>query len=295
MNTPPLRPTTLNVWLRLARLSNAPTLLTNVMAGTALALTAHQLMRPLPVLALSGALLFFYAAGMLLNDYCDREFDAANRPERPIPRGETTARRVLQAAVILSIAGLGALAAFGWRPLAGGGLLLALIIVYDRWHKNNPWAPLLMGLCRWMVYSIPMLAIVATPHREGWLTAAVPGAYVVGLTLLARHETRNHPPPRLAGLVILAASAAFWAILPGLNLQWFPIALGLLSTAWTLHSLCLAFRAPHRIGPAIGALLAGICLLDAWLLAAHGHATAATIALLAFVTTRRWQAHIAPS
>ncbi len=43
-------------------------------------------------LALTGASVCIYWAGMALNDYADRHLDAIERPERPIPSGRISLR-----------------------------------------------------------------------------------------------------------------------------------------------------------------------------------------------------------
>ena len=58
---------------------------------------------------------FLYSGGMALNDYADRDLDAVERPERPIPSGRVPARRALGIAAALMAAGLGLAAAGGGR------------------------------------------------------------------------------------------------------------------------------------------------------------------------------------
>ena len=74
----------LETLLKLGRVSNLPTVWTNVLAGTVLAGGA-------PLSAATGivvlAMSMFYIGGMFLNDYCDRTIDALERPRRPIPAG----------------------------------------------------------------------------------------------------------------------------------------------------------------------------------------------------------------
>ena len=72
----------LQTLLKLGRVSNLPTVWTNVLAGTVLAAGTTQGWRTgLVVLAMS----LFYIGGMYLNDYFDRAIDARERPQRPIP------------------------------------------------------------------------------------------------------------------------------------------------------------------------------------------------------------------
>src|SRR5262245_4430850 len=79
------------VYLQLGRVSNLPTVWTNVLAGT--------LLTGVPVDAgVLGVLLvslsLFYVGGMYLNDAFDRHIDARERPERPIPSGRASVQEV---------------------------------------------------------------------------------------------------------------------------------------------------------------------------------------------------------
>ncbi|MFD0431164.1 UbiA family prenyltransferase [Streptomyces zhihengii] len=84
--------------------------------GDALAGAAAVGARPGRGTALAvGASLCLYEAGMALNDWADREEDAAERPHRPVPSGRIAPRHALVAAGVLTAAGL-TLAARAGRP-----------------------------------------------------------------------------------------------------------------------------------------------------------------------------------
>ncbi|WP_234588919.1 UbiA family prenyltransferase, partial [Micromonospora sp. MH99] len=57
--------------------------------------------------ALAGASVLLYWAGMAANDWADRELDAVERPERPIPSGRVTPTAALGLAAGLTAAGVG--------------------------------------------------------------------------------------------------------------------------------------------------------------------------------------------
>ena len=139
-----------------------PTVWTNVLAGIVLGGGAAD---PVTALRLVVALSLFYVGGMFLNDAFDREVDARERPERPIPSGAISAAEVF--AVGFSLLGVGLLglttnAALRAEPplpsVASGAALAALIVLYDVWHKRNPLSPVVMGLCRGAVYTTAGLA-----------------------------------------------------------------------------------------------------------------------------------------
>ncbi|MFQ3294724.1 MAG: geranylgeranylglycerol-phosphate geranylgeranyltransferase [Natrialbaceae archaeon] len=51
--------------------------------------------------AASGATILATGAGMAINDYFDRDIDAINAPDRPIPRGAVAPREALAASIVL--------------------------------------------------------------------------------------------------------------------------------------------------------------------------------------------------
>jgi 4-hydroxybenzoate polyprenyltransferase len=186
--------------LRLGRVSNLPTVWTNVLAGLALNGGALDL-RAVGLIGLATSL--FYVAGMYLNDAFDWRWDAQHRPERPIPAGEIGAGAVFTAGFAMMGAGLALLAlGAGPAPFLGGLGLGACIVLYDVSHKKNPLAPLVMGLCRVAVYVIAALAVAPRLAAPVYVGGGLQLAYLVGLTLVARHETRNPRLPRLVGQLI---------------------------------------------------------------------------------------------
>ena len=76
------RPPLIAILLRLGRVSNLPTVWTNVLAGLVLAGGDWYEWRTFVTLV---AMSLFYVGGMYLNDYFDRSIDARERPGRPLP------------------------------------------------------------------------------------------------------------------------------------------------------------------------------------------------------------------
>ena len=158
---------TLRTALKLGRVSNLPTVWTNVLAGVALAAIEPPWKVVLPV-GVAASLL--YVAGMYLNDAFDQRWDAQHRPERPIPAGEVSARIVFQAGFGMMAAALIVLAvATNARTLVAGLVLAGLILLYDVSHKGNRFAPAVMGLCRVAVYGVAASAAgrVRAARRRG--------------------------------------------------------------------------------------------------------------------------------
>ncbi len=200
------RVTALVAVLRLARVSNLPTVWSNVLAASVLAggLGASALAW---VLVAMSAL---YTGGMVLNDAFDRKIDARERPERPLPSGQISLAAVWIIGWALLAAGVIVLASFGPGGTMGGAALAVAILLYDAWHKGNPLSPIIMGVCRALVYVTTALAAGAA------LSPAIIGAalallsYVIALTQLAK---RGFPYVGLliAGIALLDAvfAAAF--------------------------------------------------------------------------------------
>ena len=266
----------MKVYLRLGRVSNLPTVWTNVAAG---ALLAGASPRPGTFVALALALSAFYVGGMYLNDGFDRELDARERPERPIPAGLITARRVFVLGFGLLALGFAGVAAVALEPapLVSAAALGATIVLYDAWHKANPLSPIIMGLCRVLVYVTAALAAAGQVTEPVLYGAGCLLAYLIGLTYVAKHENRPLIT-RLWPLVGLAAPLAYAAPQLGRPLV---LVVFVALLAWIVRAVALLrSNAPRRIPRAVTSLIAGISLVDALLLASHG-ASAAVVALVA--------------
>jgi UbiA prenyltransferase family len=280
--------------LRLGRISNLPTVWTNVLVGALLAGGALADGRlPLLMVALS----LFYVGGMFLNDAFDRDFDARHRPERPIPAGDVTARQVFAwgyGLLALGLAGV-ALASRGadglpaWRALASGAALAATIVLYNAHHKCNVLSPLIMGLCRVFVVTTAAYALTTVLPAAVVMAALALLCHLIGLTYIAKQEHLD----RVGALWPLGFLA--WPVVYGLTLALqAPAAWG----PWALYFAVLLFalgrlrrRAPGDVPRAVVTLIAGMSVLDAVLLAGAGFTGAALLAIAAFGLTlllQRW-------
>ncbi len=257
------------VALRLGRVSNLPTVWTNVLTGAALAgAPSFDTRLPLLVLAMS----LCYVAGMFLNDAFDRAIDARERPERPIPSGQVSATTVFTggftllaiALILLLWCGYGFREGTQWRPVLSGLVLAAAIIFYDLYHKQNPLSPVVMGLCRVMVYLTAAYAMTTTPPTAVFLAALMLLSYLIGLTYVAKQENLNqiqHLWP--LGFLALPVLYGLWAVVQGNGSM---ITYGLF-VAWLLYALSLlGRRRPGDVPRAVVSLIAGIALLDALLI-----------------------------
>jgi 4-hydroxybenzoate polyprenyltransferase len=170
-------------WLRMARVSNTPTTVSDTVAGAVL---VTPLAPAGPVAVVAVAIALFYTAGMILNDVMDLAIDRRERPERPLPAGEVSVPAAVAAVVALFAIGEVLLVLRDWRAAAAGLGLIALIVVYDAWHKGNAISPVLMGACRAMVYVVAGLAIAGALNAGLWVAAALLLVYVASLTQVAK-------------------------------------------------------------------------------------------------------------
>lgn len=274
--------------IRLGRVSNLPTVWSNVAAGIVLAGgTVWDARTPLLLAALSLA----YVGGMYLNDAFDAEIDARERPHRPIPSGRARRGTVFGAGYALLAGSIALLAAAGYVPADGTGAWPALagialagaIVLYDWRHKRNPIGPVLMGLCRALVYVVAGLSFAAELPGPLLLGAALLLSHVVGLTYLAKQETLGRAA-NLWPLLFLAAPILYGVRLAlGEPIAWLFLAAfaGLVCLAVTLAWR----RAPGDIGRSVVLLLAGISLFDALLIAGAGAGAIAVVAAAGFLLT----------
>ena len=280
---------TLYGYLALARISNSPTVVSNTLAGAAL---AGALWPDGKMGLIAIAMVLFYTAGMYLNDLMDYAIDFRERSERPLPAGIVS--RSAAFAVALALFGCGSLLLWsvGPRPFLSGLILIALIFCYDRWHKSNPLSPLLMALCRLMVYITAFLAISV----QSFSTLLIPGSllvlYVIGLTYIAKTENK----PSITNVSIVATlflPTVYFTARQLQQMQWVTLPLILFFTIWVAYSVSFAFRSPKRqVGRAVGQLIAGISLLDALVLTASGSRLGTLLALLSFALTLYLQRYV---
>jgi 4-hydroxybenzoate polyprenyltransferase len=195
-------------YLLLSRVSNLPTVWTNVLAAYVCAAASLD---SLPIALLS--LTLFYTSGMILNDVCDVPFDRAARSDRPIPSGDVGRREALAVTVLL-FAGAELLLMRQPHPgpaMIWGLALIGAITAYDLSHKGKWYGPIVMGLCRALVYCVAAsgaAGVVATPVFVG---ATIMWVYVIALTWVAKAAGLGYAvPSMLAGICLVDALIIFW-------------------------------------------------------------------------------------
>lgn len=309
MNSASLMNERMHIYLRLGRVSNLPTVWSNVLAGTVVASSiTGSVPSAIHIALVMLAISAFYCSGMYLNDAFDREIDARERPGRPIPSGQISARAVFIIGFLLQALGLLTLSQYGSWATACGLALAATILLYNLWHKGNSLSPLIMGLCRALVYfSAAACAMTVTGHITSFdwgsnnssatmsntavvVAALAIWAHVVGLTYAAKQESLNRLgslwPLMILSLPLLLygdRTVAAWSdgALPLLML------LALAVADVIAVRLLITRHIAGAVPKAVAQLIAATSLLDALVIAAAGGpAVAIAFCLCAFTMTR---------
>ena len=278
--------------LKLGRISNLPTVWTNVLVGCAL--VNPQFSNWTAVLT-ALAISLFYIAGMLLNDVFDFQWDRQNQVPRPLVLGDADRREVIIFSLACIFAGIALLlsAAPGRQVpvvLVSVLTLLGLMILYNWKHKQWRHSSWIMGGCRCMVYVIAG-AMVGGGNQQLLLAGISLAAYIAGTTYLARAEHNNRLQYYWPMLFLFLP--LLYAIYLGKSFVWtyFMVAMGLI---WLLMAIWqLIPRPQRRVSRSIAALLAGICLIDACILLALQQYGFSLSALFAFILCLTMQKYIA--
>jgi len=211
-------------YLELLRLPAVFTAMADVLMGAWFVSASPQAIA-LPPLRLEVLLLLMassiclYLAGMVLNDVCDREQDARERPERPIPSG----RVPLKAAVALGFELLFFGVVFGWLASFVSGswhaglvatALAGLIVAYDAALKRTWFGAIGMGGCRMLNVLLGMSVAGAAFQWQSvnYYVAGAMGAYVAGVTWFARTEAKAESSRGQLAFGTFVMTAALFAL-----------------------------------------------------------------------------------
>jgi len=280
----------------LVRLPNLFTSPPDVVLGAALAsATAAGTVSIPEVAGLAVASILLYAGGTTLNDYVDAEEDARERPDRPIPSGDVSRRVALALGVALLAGGVViALLVAGAIAGATAGAVAVAVLLYDGVFKGSPVGFLFMGTSRGLNVLLGVAAGGVSPvDLPGWVLAvpAVVVLYIAAVTYMAEGETDEAEAGGDAGsrgpvlAAILGAAVAAAGVVALLAVRAPPVPEAGLAVlllvgflVWVGRPLRAAYvdPAPEVVGPAVGACVLGLTVLDAAFAATVGVAWAVT-------------------
>lgn len=206
--------------LRLIRLPNIFTAISNIWAGSVIAASGTP--NWLNVLVGSIASAALYAGGTTLNDYCDRESDRVHRPNRPIPSGAVKA----QLALVLAIIRLAIGAGLGFVISTDAGIISSAIavsaVLYNRLKSRTGLSVFMMALCRGLNWLLGLLCGTKTinPCNPWLLLPAGIFLYIASITVLSRFEEKAPSLKRLVKLGILAIPLIDAAIALSFGYYW---------------------------------------------------------------------------
>lgn len=240
-------------------------------------------------LALTGASVCIYWAGMALNDYADRGLDAVERPERPIPSGRVTPRAALGVATGLTASGLGiAAVAGGRRALRVAVPLAATVWAYDFVLKNTVLGPVAMAAAR----SLDVL-LGAGGARAAMPAALTVGAHTLAVTALSRSEV-DGAKPALPATTLAATAGVSVAGAGGGALASGLVGTYALTTGRAQYDAVRDPAAP-KIRRAVGAGIHGMIPLQAGLIARTGAWRSALAVAVAFPIARALSRKVSPT
>ncbi len=280
----------IRAFLQLIRLPNFLTVPGDILVGGLIAAGGVFSLRQMG--AGIAASLCFYGFGVALNDVTDSEIDRRERPERPIPSGAISRGAALSVAVgFFALGFLFIRFTPGYFALPAAVILCALIAAYNCGLKRVPVAGVLtMGACRGANILLGTAAVMIEPDKAIWLTSAWVGGfmltYIFALSAIARREAE---PGAAVPLTERFLPALVFAALLGMSLREPVSRPAVILAVFVFLFLVSACRRAGRGEPlprAIGQLLQGLILIQAWLCAvqtgAQSFATAIpSLALLA--------------
>ena len=269
-------------WFGMMRISNAPTVVSNILVGTALAISmqsTYWTWNPSYDIFFAICILIVYFAGMILNDAFDAKHDAKYRPDRPIPSGVINKSTAWVVGLVL----LGAVSVFGVLHGEANGLFLLVtaVLLYTVFHRWFIPAILFMALCRGLVY-----LIVANPSHGENLTQLIIfcialAFYTAALTFIGRFENKNNA--KYAWVTWLLLLPPSYVVFTTFTTSW----VSLVPLAFMSYWIWLAwnnFKSNKKVD-GMHRILSGFCLLDCVLATSLEQYVIAGLCLVLFIIT----------
>lgn len=256
----------LRTHLALGRVSNLSTVWSNVLCAWIIVGGYSNL--ELAAFLIGASLL--YTGGMYMNDFCDRDFDRAHRPERPIPSGRISERSVFTWMISYLIIGSLFIVWTGFLPSVFALLLIILITTYNVTHKRSVLSPVFMAGCRACLFLIVASSFEHGIDTYNLIAAGVAFTFVLGITYLARSESTDNRI-NYAALALIAGPVLAAFYYRAEHFDAYRAAVLVLIVAWLVAAFLRArVQGGLIIGKTIGPLLASIPLIDLLVLTTLG-------------------------
>mgnify|MGYP001266462593 CR=1 FL=1 len=185
----------IQTFLLLGRVSNLPSVWTNVIAAFCLVTVYNfgnweykNTIQLLPIL-LGASLL--YMSGCILNDAKDASFDQKHRTDRPIPQGKISVSTTYLLGFLTLLAGFSLLTTICQANFIAVGALCSCLLIYTWLHKFTPFSVLFMGGCRTFLWVVAGSCYQVSVSHITVLPGILLGLYIIGLSLLARNEANK--------------------------------------------------------------------------------------------------------
>jgi hypothetical protein len=251
-------------YLRLMRLPNGFTALSNILAAQLIVSQGRPEWGALGLLMLAS--LCLYSGGIVLNDYFDYHEDLRERPMRPLPSGQVSVHVAALLGFGLLVAGIACGGVVGGNQLVIAILIALLVLLYDIYAKHTALGSLSMGACRFSNWILGLS--YGGSLVSDWLFAIPVLFYITALTLLSSAETtavRRLPLVLCAVGILLTAATILTLVIEGrLVHEWalFPLAGALAFIGQRLWATFHAYT-PGNIQLTVKSLVLGIIPLDA--------------------------------
>jgi 4-hydroxybenzoate polyprenyltransferase len=305
----PTAPVGLGAWMRLLRISNAPTVITGSLVGAAIggSTMPGSTIAVLPMTLVAAGTMLLYMGGMVMNDYFDQPIDRRERPSRPIVSGQIRESSALLLAMTLIATAVLLLAAASSNAIPWMLLLVSCVTGYNLLHRSAIAGPALMACCRALVPTIAAIACSNNQQPDWNLLGffALPlGVYTLGISIAARNEAAAVPVHDhdmhlsvAASMVAVAAVLPFGAVacrlLPALGaMQSAFYAAAMLGAAWLLFRGLGSMTLPGGVPRGVMRWIAGIACIDTASLVMLGRGELAAIAAIACIATLLLQRRI---
>lgn len=243
---------------------------------------------------LVGSSVLLYTSGMALNDYADRDVDAVERPQRPIPSGRVPAKSALAIGGGLMTSGVVLAGLVGGKRAAGrAGAVAGSIVLYDFAAKKTFASPVAMGACRFLD-----VMLGAEQMRPAIAPAAIIGAHTVAITSVSRFEAVGGPASvGKAAMVATGAVSAATLAVSARNFKRNPLAALVSLAAVATYALPFGRSAleatkdpqPSQLQKVVGTGVMGMIPLQGALIAGAGSAVKGAVVTALWPVAQRFR------